>query len=580
MMAPRQLPHLSALAGHRLFPIGASLAAMLVYLGIAWWLLPAQALWSPDEGAKLMQLQALRLEQGRLAIDIPYPGRDLDPDLQFAPVVPAALALLQNRGGHLFFERLPLFPLLTKSFFNWLGFDGLYLLPAVAGAAAGMLTLLLLARSERRLTMWLLVAWGSPILVYSCLFWEHTLATGFGLGAAALAVWACSARSGSRQVLLAWLCAGMLLGVSVYLRLELALFGIALLVACGAVVRASRAGVVVAGIVLLGSLALYVPLHQALFGQSVPHNAEYLFYPFLYLARAGWRAVPDLLIGPAEEEAIQTGWLGVAWAAAAVVALIFSFDGWRPGLARRVQWLALAVTIVAASVFLFTPQAYRSAHGLLFTTPWAIVGVCRAREIWQRGTLRLRIVALTVVIGLIGYMVGLVGFRAASPQGGLEWGARFAMTFYPLLAILTGWEEAARPPVFASRLMTGILVVLGMGFQVRGLQTVRHDKLIGAQLQQALLAAPEADVVSDLWWLPLDAAPLTQQKTFFVALTPGRVKDWIELAAAHEVHNFLMVTLNADLFGGAYSSESYSLRVMETRQVDNLMVGRFAIQPP
>jgi hypothetical protein len=579
MTAAGRQAQLSAAASHRLFPLAAGLTALVFYLGTAWWGLRAQAVWSPDEGAKLLQLQSLRVENGRLADDIQYRGRELDPALQYAPVVPAASALLQNRDGRLFFERLPVFPLLVKPLFDWLGFNGLYLWPAVAGAACGLLTLLLLARAQRRLAMWLLVAWGSPVFIYSTLFWEHTLATGLGLGAAALAVWACSRPANLRRNLLAWIGVGLLLGASIYLRLEAALFGVALLIACGCVVRASRPGALVAGGVLLGLLAPYFPLHQAMVGQSLPHNAQYLFYPFRYLARAEWRAVPDLLLGPAQDEALDTGWLGGLWAIAAIVALAHSFEATRPGITRWVQYLALGITAVAAVFFLFTPAAYRSAHGLLFTTPWAIVGLCRAREIWQRGDWRARIVVLTVIIGLAGYVVGVAGLRAAGPHGGLEWGARFAMTFYPLLAILTAWDWPAAQAKFGLRLLTGILVVLGVGFQLRGLQTIGHDKQVSAKLHQALLAAPEAEVLSDLWWLPLDAAPLAEQKSFFVALTPDQMGHWMETATAHHVQSFVIVTLKADLLDALPPSPSFSLRLLEVRQVEHLLIWRLALQP-
>ena len=54
-----------------------------IYLGL-FFLTPKSVFWSPDEGAKLIQLQTLGWDQG-LHYQIPYPGYELDPSYQFYP---------------------------------------------------------------------------------------------------------------------------------------------------------------------------------------------------------------------------------------------------------------------------------------------------------------------------------------------------------------------------------------------------------------------------------------------------------------------------------------------------------------
>jgi hypothetical protein len=164
------------LAGYSL-PEG--LLALVVYLSLAWFILPPHAFWSPDEGAKLLQLQHLRLENGRLAYDIEYTGRQLDPELQFA-----SMGLLEINDKRLYLQRFPIFPWLTQPFFRWLGFPGLYVIPAIGGAVITVLTLQLLPPRGRRLALGVLVAFASPVLIYASIFWEHTLATGLCLAAA------------------------------------------------------------------------------------------------------------------------------------------------------------------------------------------------------------------------------------------------------------------------------------------------------------------------------------------------------------------------------------------------------------
>lgn len=67
-----------------LIPIVAFVFAFSIYLGVAWFILPPNALWSPDEGAKLWQVRSFRLEEGQAAYDVLYAGRAIDPELKFA----------------------------------------------------------------------------------------------------------------------------------------------------------------------------------------------------------------------------------------------------------------------------------------------------------------------------------------------------------------------------------------------------------------------------------------------------------------------------------------------------------------
>jgi hypothetical protein len=210
----------------------------------------------------------------------------------------------------------------------------------------------------------------------------------------------------------------MLLGLSIYLRLEIAIFSAAWLGSFWVLAQGKRWGAVWAGLALGLSLLPYIPLHRLMFsGQPVPDSARYLVYPLHYLNYSRWRAVSDLLIGPAEDQAIDAGWLGWVWAIAAIVAIISSFAPVRSKLVNRVRLVSLAVTAVVAATFLFNETSYRSAHGLWFSSPWAVLGICRAREVWQQGDSRVRIVILTTLMGLLGYTVAIIGFRATTPQG-------------------------------------------------------------------------------------------------------------------------------------------------------------------
>lgn len=550
---------------------------LAVYLGGAWFFLPPQTVWSPDAGAKLIQLQNLHWENGRLNYAILYPGQKLDPDLKFA-----FGAFIEANQGALYFRRLPLFPLLTLPFFQMFGFYGLYLLPALGGVVSSVLALQLLQRRDQRLAMWLVIAFASPIFIYATIFWEHNLATALALVAAWLTLnLPAVGYKGPLRGILGWIGVGILLGISIYIRQEIVIFAGAWLFALWLIIKEKRWGAIWAGLALTLILLPYVPLHRLMFsGQSVPDNARYLFYPLNYLTYSRWRAIPDLLIGPAEDHAIDAGWLGWVWASAAIVAIISSFDPTNSKVLNNVRLLSLAVTALVAATFLFNGTYYRAAHGLLFTTPWALLGICRAREVWQQGDRHAQTVVLTTLLGLIGYTMAIIGFRATTPQGGLEWGARFAMTFYPLLALSATWDLGAKRREVKTLVIYGSLIFLGFGFQIRGMGLLYHDKHLNASLNQALRKLPTPYLVSDLWWIPLDTAPIYPQKAIFVANTPEKLKEWVELAAAHQVRQFSVITLNEHLLGQVQQILTDSkLVVIEARQMRNLLLFQVAIEP-
>lgn len=557
------------------FLIWTGVVALLIYLGLAWFVLSPQAVWSPDEGAKLLQLKNLRLENGCLACDIPYTGRELDPDLQFA-----SLGLLHACGDVLCFRRLPTFTLLVFPFFRWFGFHGLYLLPAISGAASSVLALQLLERNDRRFAMWILIAFGSPIFIYATIFWEHTLATSLGLasGWLALRIDSVICTNPLRRIL-GWVTVGVMLGIGVYIRLEMVIFALALLLAYWIVVPEGRWSSVWAGISLGLILLPYIPLHQAMFGRPVADNARYLFYPFRYLTRVEWRAVPDLLIGPFEDEAIDSGWLGGLWAIAAVVTVAHSFGPTGSSTVRNLRLIGLGVNAIVGAIFLFNSRSYRSAHGLLFSTPWALLGICRAREVWQRGGWKARVVVLSTILGLTGYIIGLVGLRASSPHGGLEWGARFALTFYPLLALIAAWDIGSKRHDARELAIIGALVFLGLGFQARGIWTIHHDKQVNAALNQIIVETPEQHIVFDQWWMLLNAAPIYPQKAIFVAATPERLSEWIDLAASCHIRRFCLVTLDNALPGKVTQVlDTYRISVVDIHRVENLIVFHVVIE--
>ncbi len=552
----------------------------VVYLWLACSFLLSKAVWSPDEGAKLLQLHNLKWNKNILNFELAYPGMELDAELEYATSDPKT-DLLEVRGGKWVFQRLPIFPILVFPFFRWLGYPGIYILPALFGALIGPLALLLISGSRRNLLMWLTISFGSPIFIYSIIYWEHTLVVALGLLAALLATWIGeSVKIRPSREYIGWLLVGLLVSLGVFLRLEMIIFGTTLATACFFIYKEHRRGIMLA-IGLVGLLLLlYQPAHKLLLGgEALPRNALFLFYPLAYLRHAGWQAVVDVLIGPAEDMAIQSGWPGVVWSIAAILAIITSLSWFQKQPWRNLHLTALTVSGVAALYFLIMPTEYRSAHGLIFTTPWALLGVTRAREVWSDSGQRGKVIVLTTILGLLGYIIGMVGFRASSPHGGLEWGTRLALVFYPLLAIIAAWGISKKSP--AEKTIIIGLLILGIGFQVRGLLSIRQDKLMNDSINQVILDSPEYYTISNLWWLSLNSSPIYPAKAIQLAASPQEISTWIQLARRKGVKSFALLTEDAGMINQVIiQSSNLNLKMISTTNIGDLIHYRLAIDPP
>lgn len=561
-----QRPYFSLLAGVIVF---------LLYLAIAIALLQPDAVWSVDTGAKWLQLDSLRWENGRFAFDIQYPNKQTDPTFLFAHDY-RGTSLLSIVNGQIHLRRLPLFPLLTLPFYRLLGVYGLYVLPALGGAFITIFTLSIVPRAERRLNMWLLVAFASPVLIYSVLFWEHTLAVAITLGAV---WWALRAPVMRWSTAWQWMGIGFLFGLAAYLRLETLIFSLTFLGCCWLLLPTRRWGLIWTGAVLLLAMLPYQPLHSALFQQSVPENATYVVRPGIYARAAGWQAVPDLLIGPALEQAAATGWRGVIWAGTAVFAILFAFLPTQAAFVRWLQWGALGVTAVLAASFLFSPANYHAAHGLLFTTPWLLLAICRSRELWRINQPQLRIIILTTLFGLLGYALAIVGVRFGPPHGGLEWGARFAIAFYPFLAIMAGWDLKPNWSSISALFIAGLLIYLSVGFQLRGLSVIYQDKRINHELNQAMIADPNAVILTNIWWLPLNAAPIYHQKNIYL-VDEATLPQWIEMAQANQLTHFTLITFDGDLPQQiARAMPDFRLTTQNAQQFGHFLFFALTLQP-
>jgi len=554
------------------------ISALIIYLTIAWIVFDPDAVWSPDEGAKWLQMVSIRFEGRELLLTIPYQGGTLDPDLNFA-LMEDPKDLFRVFDQELILDRLPVFTLCSLPFFKLFGAYGLYLLPAIAGSLIGISTLKLLNSKDRRSVMWLLIAFGSPVFIYSVLFWEHSLATCLGI-TGMLLIYNNYLHKNTKifhKVFIIFLAVGSL-GLSIYLRLEMLIFIIAFLISLFLLKGIERRWIIIIGLLLFLMLVPFQWFQRELFsGEALPVNARFINLPLAYLRHAQWRALPDLLIGPHEDEAINNGWLGGLWMIGAVIAVAHSFNPAPTSRTTFVQRLGLVICSIMAAYFLFTPERYRAAHGLLFSTPWTILGFTRAYEVWQKRDIRTQITILTYILGISFYTIVMIGFRASSPHGGLEWGARFALSFFPLIALISAWCWQEKAVI--DKILIISLICLGFGFQIRGILTIQKDKQINASLNQTILSLEGDHVVTDLWWLSLNAAPIASHKAFYAVKNPEEFSQWLVKAEEKGVREFSLITIGPNLLSAIENNpQSVELQLLELKVIGNIRLYRLILK--
>ncbi|HEM60724.1 MAG TPA: hypothetical protein ENO24_00370, partial [Chloroflexi bacterium] len=202
--------------------VPALICLSLLYAFLALVALPQKAFFSSDEGLKFIQVQNI-LRKGWSDLTLQYPGRDVDPDLNYVPINnPPPLI----REGHVYAVYPVAFPTLTAPLFSMFGYAGLYLIPI----ASGLLTIAVTGRLARianlePLAPAILLGLGTPLLFYSLLFWDHTL--GALLSTLGLLLVAEHLRAPRTWLLFA---GGLLVGSSVWIRTELYAMAVVVLV--------------------------------------------------------------------------------------------------------------------------------------------------------------------------------------------------------------------------------------------------------------------------------------------------------------------------------------------------------------
>jgi hypothetical protein len=434
--------------------------------------------WSPDSGLRFVQVEAL-IRQGYRRVSIPYPGAHLDPEARYLPF---GGWFLSRREGALYIVYPPYFPALASIPYQVLGFPGLLVLPLAGVVAVLWTTTRSVGASGSPWTaLAVLAVLSTPLAVYGLLFWDHAPAVGLSAGAVALLQ---PAGLEGRSAL-AFL-AGMLAGLGFWLRTEMYLFTLALILATWRVLG-RRVAARLSVWALVPALAVWA-LNLHLFGHPLGLKGEAAVGARLSEAHSALRTVTswtrrrilaayDLLISTEQpQDGEQPARVPASLAVSGTVAAGGALLVW--GVRTQDPTRVLAGAVVAVFGPLWAAVTGQHLMGLLPTTPLLAALPLAVRS-------PLPEVRLPLLVGAL-YTAAVL---ATASVGGLQWGPRYLLPAVPLFAwaVFPALAHSARTWPSGGRVLrwaVAILVAGGLGVQTAGFVAIRSNVAALAALSE------------------------------------------------------------------------------------------------
>ncbi len=478
---------------------------------LSWWGVSTLAFFNSDTGLRFWQAQELVANDWQtFAID--YPGRSLDPGLEFIPLY-CAYAIL---GDEVFFSITPFLPLLASFFYAWLGLVGLTIVPVLAGVltAVGTYKLATLAHLPRpNLILWSSLL-ATPLLFYTIQLWDHSLAM-------ACAVWAIY---------------GVAVGIVRQKWQPLA--GAGLIIAFGAVQRPEMYMMAIA--LGLALLVLAWPRWQPLLALTAGGVVGLL--PLLWLQNR-WIGHPLGImmthfsdygrpesfvfdcVGPPRN--IQAGRFLLyiegrdPWSFMAAMLVII-------GLFLLIFWLRLpslqnnkvavsGLLLAIAGYTIWGSMLWRGAlAGLLTTFPLLALSLTYVDKANDTNPQR-PVYRLTLWTALL-FLGGMLAIWPA--YGGNHFGARYLLPVYPLLLFLAFYAYNAYAAKASMQKMVqfigAVLLMLSIMLQILGLRIFWQQTAENQSIQAALAELPAEVILTNHPFLPTMLRGLDDQFFMYV----------------------------------------------------------------
>ncbi|HET6385630.1 MAG TPA: hypothetical protein VFJ58_19740 [Armatimonadota bacterium] len=566
----------------------------LVYLAAAIRIASFHAVWSPDCGARLIQVESILRHWPHWWVS--YPAHALDPLHQNSPLYFYEF----QHGSHIYVFYSFLFALISAIGFHFFGYVGLAILPMFSGIVASLAVYGLARRLRMRYPLAPMLIFGlvTPMALYSVVFWDHAVTTCVAVVSLYLAVTAVTSR---RPWL--WFAAGAALGAGLWIH-EILIPCLPALIAAAWWTRRYHRWLVSAGLALTGFALLTLPLaiaNQFFYGTPFgPHLSNNHLGStgaiFGFLGHVNWWGPGALytlfawgdsnpgytwqlrqwLNNPSPElrfEIHASYWLAapvLLWIVLAVSGMWLrrypiTFRNLRIAIPGWPFALIAFAGLIADGGWVYTHADW--PHSLFYACPLLAIafgafGGFRSASAQNPGsetngkpdqrsssvTLRRRAAAATANAETDSHPTSVVGPEPVSlagmiavatlvytlaallnpALGGSEWGSRYLLITTPALSLFAwaaaekllpkpglsgGWLPGARPLLIGMALILATSVAL----QIHGFGVVSMMHRSNHQIAAAIERSPDRVIVTDVWWAPLDAAAVFQQKLIVYA---------------------------------------------------------------
>jgi len=534
----------------RLIPVAILAGCLLASLIVGVLLCRYADFWSPDQALRFVQMESLWRQHYR-DVAVPYPASYLDPTGRFFP---AMEWFHFQREGKQYLSYLPYFPMASAPLFHAFGYPGLLMLPVAAGLAVLWITVSVLGRTVPALLLpgTIALALGTPLMIYSITFWDHILVVAMAAGAFMVVG---RAFDEAEPIPVRYLLmAGALLGLGLWLRNEMYVLAIAVVLAwlvAGSGRRLKGLAALVAGLVIPAGILWAINSH-------------------LYGTPLGWKG-RDLVttrlngtIHAAVGRSTAVGWVtdrlsnayyqlvspdfyafsrsAVAAGAALAVGLVLAGLLIRTGVRRHAGGLVLLGGVVSLFTSLGILSGRTMVSGLLPSMPFVIL-------VLLPGPLTRRERFLWLTIGFFVTAIIVTG-----THGGLQWGPRYLLPIVPALvwlgALAAGRARTAAPSVWPRlRLVAGGLIIVSALIQVSGVDQGSEATARNAHINAALRTTSAGVIVTPLDWLTMSAGSVYFEKVLMLVRTPQDFHALVEDLSQKRVARWTYIPYSGTDFG-------------------------------
>jgi len=451
----------------------------LILLALGWYLASFETFFTVDTGLRFMQVRQL-VDQSLRTFAIEYPQQIIDPFLDHVPYYYAYSVI----DGDIYFNVSHIYPFLVAIFYGALGTIGL---PVVA-IAGGMLTAVAIYKLAKltelphpQRILWITV-FATPILFYSLELWDHTLAA--ACGAWAVYGIAKGLVTGRWQPML-W--GGLIVGLGLAQRPEMYLF--TLVLGLGVLVFTWHKWRLLLTFIFGGTISTFIiwGLQYLWVGHAfglafAPHFFGY-GRPAQYIVETSKSASPQLYKFTFLLFYVQPGimltFVATLLILVGTILIVFSL---RLESMRKPSWLmAGSIATIIGYIMLMYWARYGIIPGVISTFPLIALSLTYVDK--ENG--RYNHIHHFVFLVAWLFLAGMVLIWPA--YGGRQWGARYLLPVYPLLAYLAYYTYSALQLQLENNMQKTLryvaagLLIISVFLQfmgVRALHMVKQDKAI------------------------------------------------------------------------------------------------------